>query len=357
LSVLASFDGSAPASIGGGAGTAGDTGAAGASSGEGGASGASNAGTGGVGDLGMGGNRDASTDWATGGNAGADTTGDGQAPWPCPKPSGVLCHEFIAGDNSRNLVIYVNEFQTSESWRTNVGDTGANSPRSIEIVSNSRAKSQRAVLVSLNKGYGEFDLVDGALVGRVSNLSGVRGAWRMPDGNTLLAMNDNLVLVSQSGGQIRSFPLSLADGANSTVSRNPVDGTFWVAGANAVYQLGPDASTIQWMASGVGGTAAWPRPGGGAYVTTGGSATLLEINGDGRVVSIVGDKVLYPELDFFAGFQVLPNGNFLIANWLGHVVTPGERPHLVELTSRNQLVWKWGTQMDARQITNIYVFR
>src|SRR5258705_8917315 len=81
----ASVDGSAPESTGGGAGTAGDTRAAG-SRGVGGASGASNAAMGGAGDLGAGGNRDASTDWATGGNAGVDTTGDGQAPWPCPKP-------------------------------------------------------------------------------------------------------------------------------------------------------------------------------------------------------------------------------------------------------------------------------
>jgi hypothetical protein len=232
-----------------------------------------------------------------------------------------------------------------------------NSPRSIEVVFNPRAKNQKSVLVSLNKGYGEFDLVDGAPVGRVANFAGVRGAWRMPDGNTMLAMGDKLVLVSQTGSQILSFPLPVADAANSTINRNPVDGTFWIIGANALYQLGPDARTIQWMASGVGGTAAWPRPGGGAFVTTGRSATLLEIDGDGRVVSTVGDKVLYPELDFFAGFQPLPNGNFLIANWLGHAVTPADRPHLVELTSKNQLVWKWGAQMDARQIMNLYVFR
>jgi hypothetical protein len=319
--------------------------------------GASNAGAGGAGDLGMGGNRDASIDRATGGNAGVDPTGDGQAPWPCPKPNGAVCHEFIAGDNSNNVVTYVNEFQTSKGWRASVGDTGANSPRSIEIVFNSRAKNQKAVLVSLNKGYAEFDLVDGAPVGRVSNLSGVRGAWRIPDGNTMLAMNDNLVLVSQTGSQIMSFPIPVADAANSSITRNPVDGTFWIIGANALYELGPDARTIQWMAPGVGGTAVRPRPGGGAYVTTGGSATLLEIDGDGHVVSTVGDKGLYPELDYFAGFQPLPNTNFLIANWLGHVVPPGDRPHLVELTSGNQLVWKWGTQTEAREITNVYVFR
>ena len=53
----------------------------------------------------------------------------------------------------------------------------------------------------------------------------------------------------------------------------------------------------------------------------------------------------------------MPNGNFVIANWLGHVANTDNRPHVVEFTPSNQLLWKWGTQEEARQITNVYVLR
>jgi hypothetical protein len=54
----------------------------------------------------------------------------------------------------------------------------------------------------------------------------------------------------------------------------------------------------------------------------------------------------------------LTNGNFVIANWLGGVSAPGnDRPHLVELTPANQMVWTWGTQVEARQIVDVHVLR
>jgi hypothetical protein len=32
-------------------------------------------------------------------------------------------------------------------------------------------------------------------------------------------------------------------------------------------------------------------------------------------------------------------------------------PHLLEVTADNERVWQWGGQMDARDISNVYVVR
>ncbi len=346
LTAFSGLDGS-PEVSGGGAGAAGNVGVAGSG-----------------GALGGGAIRDAGGDSAmansggSSGNGGVDATADGQAPAMCPKPT--ICHEFIAGDNARNAISYVNEFDPSKNWRKPVGDTGVNSPRTIEIVSNSRAKTQRVALVSVNRGYDEFDLTDGTLLVRMSNFSGVRGSWRLPDETTALAIDNRLVLVTGTGSEIRSVLLPVGVSGLVNINRNPVDGSFWIVDSHTVYALGPDASSILWKGDlplGVNGGIAWPRPGGGAYVTTGNQATLVEIDANGRVLNTVGDEALYPELDYFGGFQPLPNGNFVIANWLGHLANPDNRPHVVEFTPTNQLVWKWGTQVEAREIMNVYVFR
>jgi hypothetical protein len=48
----------------------------------------------------------------------------------------------------------------------------------------------------------------------------------------------------------------------------------------------------------------------------------------------------------------------VVANWLGHLAAPApDAPHLVELTSENKEVWRWGDQTLARQITSVHVLR
>jgi hypothetical protein len=112
------------------------------------------------------------------------------------------------------------------------------------------------------------------------------------------------------------------------------------------------------MGAGTKGYAVWWRPGGGAYATTGEPATVIEMNGTGQILATTGGRTKFPVLDFFSGFQRLPNGNYIVANWLGHIGAPDpNRPHVVELTPQNTMPWTWGNQSLARQITNVYVLR
>jgi hypothetical protein len=87
---------------------------------------------------------------------------------------------------------------------------------------------------------------------------------------------------------------------------------------------------------------------------------VLEYDKAAPIISKVGGKADHPSLglDFFTGFQRLPNGNIVAANWQGHVASPApDTPHLVEFTPDNELVLKWGDQIMACQITDALILR
>jgi hypothetical protein len=327
--------------------------------GAGGATGVGGSGVGGAGGAGTGGAGMGGAGTGTGGAGGSG----GSAMPACPKPAGGICHEFIANDNANNKINYVNEFTSTKPggvvWSVGVGDTGVNSPRTIEIVNNPNAKNGKAVLVSLNKGYAEFDLVDGTNLARVANTTNVTGACRMPDGNTALGAYPIIKIVSPTGAAVRQFNLPTGDNLRA-INRNPADGTFWLSLTESIYEVSDQGQQL-WkgnMGAGTKGYAVWWRPGGGAYATTGEPATVIEMNTAGTILSTIGGRTTFPDLDFFSGFQRLPNGNYIVANWLGHVTSPASnRPHVVELTPQNTMPWTWGNQSLARQITNVYVFR
>jgi len=125
-----------------------------------------------------------------------------------------ICHEFYANDNNRNQINYVNQFTSTNPggivWTAKVGYTGENSPRTIEIVSNAKAKGAgKALLVSVNKGFEEYDVTDGTKVASVLTQTGgtVTGACRLPDGTTALGMVSFIRIVSATGATVRQFNL------------------------------------------------------------------------------------------------------------------------------------------------------
>jgi len=294
---------------------------------------------------------------------GASGTGGGSGTGPaCPKPAPGICHEFYANDNGRNQINYVNEF-TGKGWTVPVGDTGQNSPRTIEIVDNAKGKTGKAVLVSLDKGYGEFDVVDGASLVKVQQFTAVTGACRMPDGTTALAVNNDSIRIVGSGGNVvRQFALPTVAGDVRAINRNPKTGNFWFSKTEHIFEVTDQGKQV-WHAllgTGAKGFSVWWREGGGAYATTGDPATVLELDAAGSVVNQVGGEDKFPSLglDWFSGFVRLSNGNYVVSNWLGHLTAPKqETPQVLEFTPDNMIVWQWGNQTLARQITNVYVIR
>ena len=96
------------------------------------------------------------------------------------------------------------------------------------------------------------------------------------------------------------------------------------------------------------------KPDGHLLASTGESASIVELDAAGTIITTIGGKADFPQLglDFFSGFELCSNGNVLVANWLGHG-KQGTGPHLVEFDSANHLVWSWADHQAARQVTNV----
>jgi hypothetical protein len=286
----------------------------------------------------------------------------------CPKPAPEICHEFFANDNARNLLNYVNEFEPAKNWTKPVNDTTVNSGRQIEWVDNPNGFNGKAVMISVNKGYQEYHPVTGERLVNVvlAGTTSVRGAVRLATGNTVLGIGDNkLRVVDKNGatvGQECTLPGAGGDSLR-VLTLDPATGNILFGRLLDLFIV-TQTCQQQWNAKlDAGGKAysVFPRPDGGVWATTGYHRTVAEYNQAGQKIGEVGGDIAEFKdigLDFFSGFERLANGNVVVANWLGHNDAPGQAtPHLLEFTPDNKIVWKWGNQDLARQITNTLVLR
>jgi catechol 2,3-dioxygenase-like lactoylglutathione lyase family enzyme len=84
-----------------------------------------------------------------------------------------------------------------------------------------------------------------------------------------------------------------------------------------------------------------------------GGARVFEVDGAGKTVwQVQGDELPGVSLKFMAGLQRLPNGNTVMANWLGHGQF-GRAPHLIEVTRDKQVVWTFSDHKTMRTISSV----
>jgi len=84
----------------------------------------------------------------------------------------------------------------------------------------------------------------------------------------------------------------------------------------------------------------WKLDGDGGY-----GAFVVELHSSGKILRKFGGKDQVPEKVrpfFYAMFQLLPNGNIVLANWQGHGPGFGSSGvQLLELNSDGKMVWTW----------------
>lgn len=375
---------SAPGSAGSVAVAGGNAGSATAAAGaaQGGASGSEPASAGSSSEAGAGG-----VGGTEAGGAAATAGASGAAP-TCQKPAGEPCHELLVSDNSRHQLSYVNELEPSKSWVAKVPGTNANSPRGSQLVDNAMANGGKAALVSVDKGFLELDLGTGKVLRSFDAASGVTSALRVPSdastslpaGTTILAREltpPQLDFVGPTGAEVRA-PVKLdfasAGAELRKLERDPKTGNLSFTryeSAQAAYiyevsELGELLVKLKLPAGCKGYNALWLDDG-KLQTSTGESASVITLDaktgavsatvaGKGKVKDGSG-KAIYT--DFFSGFSRLPNGNVVVANWLGHQ-NPADyptTPELLELTPSGALVWSWGNQSLATLVTYALVIR
>lgn len=256
-------------------------------------------------------------------------------------------HRWVCVDNGANRLIHVNQLDTSKNW-------------SITIPGGSRdlqSLGDGKLLVSHGNGAAEYRLADGErLPWVVDRYRNIQTARRIDNGNTLLAtVSGTLYEVDREGKEIGKGQIAVT-GLNMRLMRVLPNGNLLIgsAGPKAVIEVSRDGEVVKSLPLPDKGYMAIRRDDGSTVATSGGEARIVILDTDGNLLSYVGGKTDHPQLglDFCSGWDRLPSGHFVMANWLGHG-KQGTGPHLVEFSTDNKVVWTWEDYEMARQVTNV----
>ncbi|MBT3378191.1 MAG: hypothetical protein HN406_21470, partial [Lentisphaerae bacterium] len=123
-------------------------------------------------------------------------------------------------------------------------------------------------------------------------------------------------------------------------------GTFLLGSGSVIYEIGRTGEIV-WQQTVKGANHIYKAvrlPNGNTMLASGYGAFIVEIAPDGEWVRTLGrapgQKVKSPK--FFADFQILANGNVVIANWMGHKREDSRKgQQIVEYTPEGQIAWTW----------------
>lgn len=94
---------------------------------------------------------------------------------------------------------------------------------------------------------------------------------------------------------------------------------------------------------------------GNTMVACGDAHRLVEFDKDDNVVwEISGDEIPGNSMFFVAGFQVLPNGNVVLANWGGHGHNK-EQAQIIEITREKKVIWSYENWTDFNAFSTVQV--
>ena len=278
-----------------------------------------------------------------------------------PATGSEIRHRWVCVDNGANRLIHVDQSGASKNWSVAV-PAGSRDLQSIGAGTSgplSRSSDLRGgkLLVSHGNGAAEYDLADGRrLQWVVDRYRSIQTARRLPDGNTLLCTRSGVLYeVDRTGREVRTCQIEVKK-LNMRLMRVLRNGNLLIGSAapRAAIEVTRRGKVVRTMRLPNKGYTAIRLEDGKTMAGTGGEARIVTLDVGGRIVSHVGGKDAHPELglDFCSGWDRLPNGNCVMANWLGHRKR-GTAPHLVEFSPDNKVVWTWGDHKMARQVTNV----
>lgn len=266
-------------------------------------------------------------------------------------------HRFVCVDNGANRLILVDQRNPVRNW-------------SVPIPAGSRDLQRlpgERLLVSHGNGCGVYRLADGATLWKLEGFAGIQTAQVDAErGQLLLGASGKegyeFSFLPRAGDWFAAQPCRrvLVPGQPPgylRLARLTEAGHLLFTAGWRVVEWDPATNTEAWSAKLTGkGYVAQRAPGGATFVSTGGAVSVLELSPDGTICRTwAGESVKQSwRLDWFSGFQLLPNHHLVVANWLGHGAW-GKGPHLVELDLENHLVWTWEDHHAAKQVTNVLV--
>lgn len=216
-------------------------------------------------------------------------------------------------------------------------------------------------------GYGAKEVdSEGKVVWEYKSSAEIYAVQRLPNGNTFVGecSTGQLLEVAPDGKTIVKCVNLIPDNRGGHVfmrnARVLKNGHFLVGmyGAKKVVEFDAQGKEV-WSCSTPAGVHSLSRlANGNTLVACGdnGRTCFQEIDSLGKVVwELSNQDIPGAPLKFMTGFEKLPNGNYLLTNWLGHG-NFGKAPHLFEITPEKKVVWTYDDHNKFKTISNVQVF-
>jgi len=258
-------------------------------------------------------------------------------------------------DEGNRRVLLLNLADPSHAiWSTSLNDPvkDGDGMRDMQLVGGDR------VAISTAKGYVELDLKTGERKKQVSAFTGVESLRRLPGGHTVLGANASggvtLQELDNDDAPVAGRRVTFANYTQFRMLRRTPQGTFLIGVGNKLAEVNWDKQTLweievpasaghdlNYIYQGV------RLPDGAVAVSAGYAASILIVDPKSKIVKqTIGGKgqpeaaLLAP--NFYGGYQILPNGHFVVTNWQGHGSGNGATGvQLLEYDPQGRLVWKW----------------
>jgi hypothetical protein len=254
----------------------------------------------------------------------------------------MIQHGFIAIDEGRATLLHIDERDSTKNWIVPIGHPQA---RDMQLI------GENKILIGHHHGYTEFDLATGKMAKEFKLLEGVTAARRQPDGNTIVAgvnlAGATSVVVLELDAADREIHRAMFPGDYVRLIRQTNNSTYLMSCNDRIREGSRDGKYLREFPVD-GFYHAWKPvqlPNGNLIVSAGYGAFLVKLVPAGKMVRRFGGREQIPaEVNpfFYAMFQLLPNGNVLLANWQGHGDGLGAKGiQLLEFNPLGGIVWQW----------------
>ena len=264
-------------------------------------------------------------------------------------------HVFIAADESRQQLHYVNEYAPEKNWT--VKNKGG---RDIWFLSDER------FLASFPGGYRVYDVESGALIKEIKLCSPKNRNFSVGyfKGHIYFAGEKTIYEMDENDEILREIPINA--GKFFRIMRMTDEGGFlFTSDLQKIREVDNNGALVQEFDLAPVGK--WVRklygavrvPNGNTLVSTGGGQRVVEFDKKAEIVrEFPAKKSLDFKLFFFSGIVPLANGNVVVSHWTGHEKDAGKKaPQILEFDKKGKLVWQWHDPETAGSIHGVIVLK
>jgi catechol 2,3-dioxygenase-like lactoylglutathione lyase family enzyme len=260
-------------------------------------------------------------------------------------------HQFVCTDYSGGKVFIVNA-EGKVEWEYSTGQCN-----DLWALPNGN--------LLFNTGHGVKEVTrQKAVVFNYESPSEIYACQRLTNGNTFVAECNagRLLELAPDGNVVKEIRLLPAgkDGGHLYIrnARQLADGHYLVAhyGEQVVREYDSQGRTVREIPAPGGPHSVIRLPDGNTLIACGdmpGSRHVFEVDKASQTVwEVKGDDLPGIQLKFMAGLQRLPNGNTVMANWLGHGQL-GKAPHLIEITRDKRVLWTYFDHQTMKTVSSV----